>query len=75
MSNTPATPVSKGRLWFNSFILALCGSLGYLFVGLINQTPPLIIAISMAAIVALVTPFSYWLNARRAKAGTPPRRP
>ncbi|MDF2990515.1 MAG: hypothetical protein K0S37_1029 [Microbacterium sp.] len=75
MSNTPTPPVSKGRLWLNAFVLAFCGSLGYLVVGLINQTPPLFIAISMVAIIAIVAPFAYWMSARRAKLGTPPRRP
>ncbi len=76
MSNTPSTPtVSKGRLWLTSFLTALCCSLGGVVAGVISQNSPGLIAISAAGIVVLLTPIFYFLNARRARLGTPPRRP
>lgn len=76
MSNTPsAAPVSKGRMWLNSLFTALCVSVGYLVVALINQHSVLTIVLSMAAFLIVLTPILYWVNSRRAKQAVPPRRP
>lgn len=71
-SSTPA--VSKGRLWLNSFIMALAASCGYLIVALMSQHQVWVIVIAMASITILLTPIFYWTNSRRARLGTAPRR-
>ena len=71
-SSTPA--VSKGRLWLNSFIMALAASCGYLIVALMSQHQVWVIVIAMASITILLTPIFYWTNSRRDRLGTAPRR-
>ncbi|MFS0794801.1 hypothetical protein [Microbacterium sp. 1P10AE] len=72
-SSTPAA--SKGRLWFNSFLMALAASCGYLIVALMSQHQVLTIVIAMASITLVLTPIFYWTYSRRAaRPGTAPRR-
>ncbi|KAA9088951.1 hypothetical protein [Microbacterium radiodurans] len=74
--NAPQPPlVSTARLWLNSFIMALAGSCGYLIVAIAGGHTPLVTVISMAAIVAVLTPIFFLLNRRRARVANPPRRP
>ena len=72
--SAPTPAVSKGRLWLNSFLTALAVGVGYLVVSLMSQQSPLTTVIGLAAMTLLLTPIFYWVNARRAKSGTPPRR-
>ncbi|MDF2047722.1 MULTISPECIES: hypothetical protein [Microbacterium] len=72
--STPAATPSKGRIWLNSFVMALASSLGYLVFALLGQHQTLVIVIAMSAIVVLMTPVFYWLNVRRIRLGAAPRR-
>jgi high-affinity Fe2+/Pb2+ permease len=72
--STPAAQPSKGRLWLNSFIMALASSLGYLIVALLGQHQTLVIVIAMSAIVVVLTPIFYWINVRRTRLAAAPRR-
>lgn len=72
--STPAATPSKGRIWLNSFFMALASSLGYLIFALLGQHQTLVIVIAMSAIVVVLTPVFYWVNVRRIRLGAAPRR-
>jgi membrane-bound acyltransferase YfiQ involved in biofilm formation len=72
--SAPTPTISKGRLWLNSFIMALAASCGYLIVALMSQHQVLTIVIAMASITLVLTPIFYWTNSRRARLGNAPRR-
>lgn len=72
--SAPTPAVGKGRIWLNSFLMALAASCGYLIVALMSQHQVVTIVIAMASITIVLTPIFFLLNTRRAKLGTPPRR-